>query len=95
MFLYHPVLKNFQLDSAKHVQEFDSLVLVYKTNELAESIVTWEAPPITIRNGTVEFSADAFVGLPGSAVEELLKRIPGVQVDEEGNSERCFGDTTL
>jgi len=83
--LYHPVLENFELDSAGDIQDFDSLLLTYKSNEFAERVVTWEAPPISIRNDTVEFSADAFVGRPGSAVEELLKRIPGVQVDEDGN----------
>jgi len=82
--LYHPILKNFKLDTAGQIQLFDSLILQYKANEFAESVVTWEAPPITIRNDTVEFSADAFVGRPGSAVEELLKRIPGVQVDDNG-----------
>ena len=82
--LYHPVIRNFSLDTSGYM-ELDTFRLIEKKNELAESVITWEAPPIVIRNDTVEFNADAFVGRPGSAVEDLLKRIPGVDIDESGN----------
>ncbi|MDX5321292.1 MAG: carboxypeptidase-like regulatory domain-containing protein, partial [Bacteroidota bacterium] len=81
--LYHPYLKNIRLDTAGKL-ELDTITLHEKSNELTESVITWEAPPIVIRNDTVEFNADAFIGRPGSVVEDLLKKIPGVSIDENG-----------
>lgn len=81
--LYHPRLENFRLDS-NETKQLDTLWLNEKNNEFAETVVTWEAPPIVVRNDTVEFNADAFIGRPGSAVEELLKRIPGVEIADDG-----------
>ncbi len=81
--LYQARVKNFRLDSAE-AKKLDTLKVSAKDNQLTEMVVTWEAPPIVVRNDTIEFNADAFIGRPGSAVEELLKRIPGVEVGEDG-----------
>lgn len=81
--LYQSIVQNFKIDTSG-VYKMDTLILKEKQNELTETVVTWEAPPIVIRNDTVEFNADAFIGRPGSAVEDLLKKIPGVQIDENG-----------
>ena len=40
--------------------------------------------PIRITTDTVEFRADAFKTRPNAMVEDLLKRLPGVQVDKDG-----------
>jgi hypothetical protein len=48
--------------------------------------ITVEAvAPVTIKKDTIEFNADSFKTLPNANVEELLKRLPGVEVDSEGN----------
>ncbi|MBI1222634.1 MAG: outer membrane beta-barrel protein [Bacteroidetes bacterium] len=82
--LYQSILKDFKVDTSG-VFEMDGIHLKEKQNELTETVVTWEAPPIVIRNDTVEFNADAFIGRPGSVVEDLLKRIPGIVIDANGN----------
>jgi hypothetical protein len=41
--------------------------------------------PVTIKKDTIEFHADAFKTNPNANVEDLLKRLPGVEVDTEGN----------
>jgi hypothetical protein len=41
--------------------------------------------PLTIRGDTVEYDTRAFKVPPGSTVEDLLRKLPGVQVDREGN----------
>lgn len=40
--------------------------------------------PVVVRGDTVEFAADAFRPIEGSMLAELLKRLPGVEVDREG-----------
>ncbi|MDP4217130.1 MAG: TonB-dependent receptor [Bacteroidota bacterium] len=46
--------------------------------------VEQEAPPVTIRHDTVEFNASSFKTKPDAVVEDLLKKLPGVQVDKNG-----------
>src|SRR5690606_19434960 len=44
-----------------------------------------ERPPIVIKGDTVEFSASAFKTKPNAVAEDLLKKLPGVEVDMDGN----------
>jgi hypothetical protein len=53
--------------------------------ELLEVVVKTARAPLTIRGDTIEYNASSFKVPPGSTVEELLRKLPGVQVDQEGN----------
>ncbi len=81
--LYGSLRINMRFESDT-IQEMDTLYLVENTALLEEAVISWEQPPILIRNDTVEFNADAFINRPGSMVEDLLKRIPGVEFDDDG-----------
>ena len=41
--------------------------------------------PIVIKEDTVQFNAAAFKTKPNATVEDLLKKLPGVEVDKDGN----------
>ncbi len=41
--------------------------------------------PLYIRGDTVEYDATTFKVPPGSTVEDLLRRLPGIEVDADGN----------
>lgn len=51
---------------------------------LNEVVVTSEAP-IVVKGDTTQFNASAFKTVPNATVEDLLKKLPGVQVDKDGN----------
>ncbi|NUY81811.1 TonB-dependent receptor [Flavobacterium sp. MAH-1] len=51
---------------------------------LGEVTVKNEAPPIRIKNDTLEFNASSFKIRPDANVETLLKQLPGVEIDNEG-----------
>ncbi|SEN21928.1 Outer membrane protein beta-barrel family protein [Mucilaginibacter gossypiicola] len=51
---------------------------------LEEVVVRAERVPIKMKKDTIEFDAAAFKTRPNAAVEELLKKLPGVQVDGDG-----------
>ena len=53
--------------------------------ELYEVVVKTARAPLTIRGDTVEYDTRAFKVPPGSTVEDLLKKLPGVMVDRQGN----------
>ncbi len=51
---------------------------------LKEAIVTAEAPKVTVSSDTVIFNASAYRVTQNAMLEELVKKLPGAQVDEEG-----------
>lgn len=55
------------------------------TRELMEVVVRTAKAPLTIRGDTIEYNASSFKVPPGSTVEDLLRKLPGVQVDQDGN----------
>jgi len=46
--------------------------------------VVGERTPITIKKDTLEFNADSFKTRPDATVEDVLKKLPGVEVDSDG-----------
>jgi hypothetical protein len=60
----------------------DPIKLKEKTNELAEVVIT--ANPITIKEDTIEYRANAYKVRDGAPVEDVLKKLPGVTVDKDG-----------
>ncbi|WP_354505810.1 TonB-dependent receptor [Moheibacter stercoris] len=58
-------------------------VKIGMTIGLNEAVITG-APPIRIKSDTLEFNASSFKVRPDANVEELLKQLPGVEIDEEG-----------
>lgn len=59
---------------------------------LGEVTVKAEHIPVMIKKDTVEFNAQAFKTRPNDMVEDLLKKLPGVEVDQDG-SVKAQGET--
>ncbi|WP_394750169.1 outer membrane beta-barrel protein [Spongiimicrobium salis] len=55
-----------------------------QVEELKGVQVTGERTPITVKKDTLEFNADSFKTRPDATVEDVLKKLPGVEVDNEG-----------
>ncbi|MCS7037782.1 MAG: outer membrane beta-barrel protein [Saprospiraceae bacterium] len=53
--------------------------------ELMEVVIRTAKAPLFIRGDTIEYDATMFKVPPGSTVEDLLRRLPGIEVDEAGN----------
>ena len=51
---------------------------------LDEAIVVAEVPPVTAAGDTLMFNTAAFRVPEGSMLEELIKKYPGVEIDEDG-----------
>jgi len=63
--------------------ELPPLRLRAEAQQLGEVVVTHQAP-VSMSGDTVAFSAKAFKTQPNAAVEQLLKKLPGVEVDRDG-----------
>lgn len=51
---------------------------------LAEATVVGVKTPVKVMEDTVEYNADSYTTQPNAVVEDLLKRLPGVEVDSDG-----------
>lgn len=61
-----------------------TITLKESSHLLAEATVTAVKTPIKVMQDTVEFNADSYKTQPNAVVEDLLKRLPGVEVDSDG-----------
>lgn len=52
---------------------------------LHEVVISGEKIPLQIRGDTFEYNAGSYKVRPDAVVEDLLRKLPGVQVDKEGN----------
>lgn len=62
-------------------------VIVVKTKpiNLQEVQITGEHVPLWIKGDTLEYNASAFKTKPDAVAEDLLRKLPGVEVDRAGN----------
>jgi hypothetical protein len=65
--------------------DLGSIVMLSKIETLAEYQVNADRIPILIKKDTVEYVANAFKTKTDDVVEELLKKLPGIEVDRAGN----------
>ncbi|MEM6816812.1 MAG: outer membrane beta-barrel protein [Bacteroidota bacterium] len=55
-----------------------------QVQQLEDVYVTGDRIPIKIKNDTLEFNANSFKTRPDATVEDVLKRLPGVEIDSDG-----------
>lgn len=52
---------------------------------LAEAVITAEAPQVTVVEDTLMYNSSAYRTPEGAMLEELVKKLPGAEIDEDGN----------
>jgi hypothetical protein len=65
-------------------KDMGDIIMLSKANLLQEIIVLEKKNAITIKGDTTEYLVDSFLVNKSSNVEDLLKRLPGIQVDKNG-----------
>ena len=78
---YQTYSKTINLD--KEEINLEPISLLVDANALDEVLVKSRAP-ITIKKDTLEFNVKSFKTKKDANVEDLLKQLPGVEVDDEG-----------
>lgn len=72
-------------DAVNGVLDMNKVVLILKEKLLQEVVVKSNLGAIRIKGDTTEYVADSFKVQPNANVEDLLKQLPGLQVDQYGN----------
>jgi len=62
------------------------IIRLNESSELLKEVtIKAEHIPMGIRGDTISYNADAFKTRPNATVEELLKKLPGIEVERNGN----------
>jgi len=80
---YKTVRRRITISKDKFNVDLGNIYMKVRAKELEEVVV--EATPIVIKKDTIEYNASSFKTKPNSVVEDLLKKLPGVDVDKKGN----------
>lgn len=76
--------KMIEPKEAETVVELGDLLMVQQSKQLNEVVVKGEMAPVTIKKDTIEFNAPSFKTKENANVEDLLKKLPGVEVESDG-----------
>ncbi len=82
---YKSRAKRVSVTSEKPDVDAGAIDLVSTSQTLTEVAVQGEKAPIAVKGDTLEFNAGSFKTRPNAQVEDLLKKLPGVEVDRDGN----------
>jgi hypothetical protein len=75
--------KNFSVTAQAKTVDLGDLILQKEYKTLTGVEVT-NAVPVRVSGDTIAFRADAFKTKPNATTEDLLKKLPGVQVQKDG-----------
>ncbi|MGY3211524.1 outer membrane beta-barrel family protein [Mucilaginibacter sp. HD30] len=81
---YADYVEDFTVNNDSRSKDFGSINLQLKSKLLRDVIIKGEVTAIKFKGDTTEYNARAFVIQPNDKVEDLLKQLPGIQVDKDG-----------
>ncbi len=81
---YEPIRRRMTMDNTNNPVFLKPIILKGSTTMLA-GVVIRDVLPVKIKEDTVEFNAAAYPVRDGAPVEDMIKKIPGADVDKSGN----------
>ena len=81
---FDPLYQPLRITGKTNPVKLGKLALADGSILLGEAVVVGKAPEVTVRNDTMEYNADSYKTTEGSMLEDLLKKMPGVEVSSEG-----------
>jgi hypothetical protein len=82
---YRDTILSISLKAGDTVINTGTIWLQPAVRSLVEVVVKATIPPVITKSDTLVYDAAAFKTRPNATVEELLKKLPGIQVDRDGN----------
>ncbi|NMA74903.1 MAG: outer membrane beta-barrel protein [Bacteroidales bacterium] len=80
----HPKEINVNLTSKDKEKDVGAIYLRPDAVLLEEAVIVAEAPQVTVAGDTLVYNSSAYRLPEGSMLEELVKKLPGAEIDEEG-----------
>ena len=80
---YQSQFKNLQLAANRPKHDVGRISLSADAIMMQEAVVVGHVAPVQMSEDTVVFNSAAYKVAEGSALEELVKKLPGAEVDDE------------
>ncbi|MGI6073811.1 MAG: outer membrane beta-barrel protein [Fermentimonas sp.] len=81
---YNDEYRNVDITSSNPSADLGKIELSTDNILLSEAVVTAKAPEIVVKGDTVEYNADSYKVTESAVIEDLLKKMPGVEIDSQG-----------
>jgi hypothetical protein len=81
---YHTFSQSLDITNTTSDLDIGLIQMKKDVATLQETVVTGERIPISIRKDTIVYNADAFKTQPNDKVEDLLRKMPGIEVEQDG-----------
>lgn len=81
---YQDISQSISIPEDKEMIDLGVFVMKEKTQQLGEVLVTADHIPLLINGDTVDYNARAFATETNAVVEDLLRQLPGVEVEADG-----------
>jgi hypothetical protein len=81
---YEPEHKPFSLTGTPRTVNLDNIGLLSRNMQLDEVVVSARFNPIIVKIDTIEFNTTAYRIQDSDVVEDLLRRLPGVEIESDG-----------
>jgi len=82
---FQETIKTFTVKPKQKETLLPDIYMQEEQRKLGETIISATPPPMVIREDTIEYYASSFKMEPDATAEDLLKRLPGVEVAADGS----------
>ena len=90
---YTTIRKIITIQNISNTQNLGNF-LFEESKSMMDEVVITPNQPVTVKQDTVEFNADMFQVEKNAVVEDMLKKLPGVEIDGEGKIKAQGTDVT-
>lgn len=81
---YHNFTRKITIKNGETIHNVGTTLLIPNTIIIEGAVVEAALPQMEVREDTLIFNADAFKVPEGSVLEDLVKKLPGAEVDNDG-----------
>ncbi len=80
---YNPIEKQISVTNQR-ITDIGNLNMLEKVNILESAVVTALGNPIVVKKDTIEYNVSSFKTTDTDMLEDLLKKLPGIELDADG-----------
>lgn len=82
---FHPKAVTVEVTSGQPTLAVEPFRLQDHSIVIEGAVIVADVPPVMMKGDTLEFNAGSFRTMPNAVVEDLLKKIPGLEVGADGS----------
>lgn len=82
---YKSFLRDFNISNIEPIYKFGDIFLEENSIALGEMVIEAKIPDIVVKGDTIEYNAGAYSSQESDMLQDMVKNIPGIEIDNNGN----------